>query len=184
MSTQPKEKECPTCETRFLASKDSHGRSDDGFRTYCSVKCVVESLRSGSALNCANCGKEFWVQKSRQARRRACCSLKCRSEYHTAERTTGWRGGTCTKKQSGVKSLYFPRERYVTKYVGEHRLVAAKAVGRLLEPYEIVLRINRNPKNSAPNNLFICGTVGESMSRINALGSLPYPTQSNLKTYR
>jgi len=73
------------------------------------------------------------------------------------------------------------RPGYVGKYIGDHRLVASRAIGRLVTRNEFVIRINRNPEDNRPENLFICESNSEFSKRRN--GSLPWPTDSNLRDF-
>ena len=66
--------------------------------------------------------------------------------------------------------------------MGEHRVVASREIGRLVSRDEYVIRINRNPEDNRPENLFICESNSEFSRRRN--GSLPWPTASNLCQYK
>ena len=74
------------------------------------------------------------------------------------------------------------RPGYVSKYIGDHRLAASRAIGRVVTRDEFVIRLNRNPDDNRPENLFICKSNSEFSRRRN--GSLPWPTASNLREYK
>ena len=67
-------------------------------------------------------------------------------------------------------------------YIGEHRVVASRAIGRMLEPHEPILHINNVNTDNRPENLFICDSKSEMAKR--RQGSLPWPQRSNLDSYR
>jgi hypothetical protein len=119
------------------------------------------------------------LQKKGQA---GCCSKECRAAYYTGERAGNFKNGFYTHTQSGEKHLLMPRPGYVGKYMGEHRIVASKEIGRPVTRNEIVIRLNRNPEDNRPENLFICASNSEYCRR--RQGSLPWPKQSNLKDYK
>jgi hypothetical protein len=92
-----------------------------------------------------------------------------------------WKGGVSTD-QDGEEITRMHRDNMVSKYIRTHRKIASEAIGRMLEKHEHVLHVNNNHADHRRENLFICGTVNECVRRIN--GSLPWPTKSNLDTYK
>lgn len=74
------------------------------------------------------------------------------------------------------------RSGYKAKYEGEHRLIAAREIGRPLIRGEVVICIDRNNDNFAPENLFICPNPREFGLISN--GAVEWPTASNLAAYR
>jgi hypothetical protein len=178
---RPKEKPCAHCGAVFLARSDI--RTDDGYDKYCSKTCSSESKKSGDERTCLNCGNTFYLSQSKMKQRNdeGCCSQECRKEYYQGERSRGFKGGAYVAGQSGNKMVLAKRPGYIGKYMGEHRLVASKSIGRLVTRQEYVIRINRNPDDNRPENLFICASISEFSKRRN--GSLPWPTKSNLKDY-
>jgi hypothetical protein len=97
------------------------------------------------------------------------------------EKHAHWKGGVSIDS-TGEEITYMPRDNVVGKYIRTHRKIAGEAIGRLLEQYEHVLHVNNNHDDHRPENLFICGSINECVQRIN--GSLPWPTKSNLDTYK
>lgn len=73
------------------------------------------------------------------------------------------------------------RPGYSGPYIAEHRVVASRAIGRMLFSHEIVIHVFERHDNS-PDNLFICASRSE-FNRIR-FGSLPWPTRGNLDKYR
>jgi hypothetical protein len=65
---------------------------------------------------------------------------------------------------------------------GVHRLVVEKVIGRRLKSDEIVIPIDGDKANVLPDNLFICFSKSEFKRR--DVGSLPWPTMSNLEEVR
>ena len=179
---QPTEKECPSCGDIFLATRCSHD-TPDGLRIYCSEKCRDASLRNGEQRKCVNCGQEFYLNVATQKQRPddACCSKRCSTEYHVGVLNKSWKGGRYVES-SGRSFCMFPRHDRVGKYVSEHRVVAMRKIGRLLDRWEIVIRINCTTGDNKPENLFVCGTVGDYRKRLD--GRLPWPSKSNLDTYK
>lgn len=180
---QPREKPCANCGALFVADGSSHD-SEDGRRKYCSKACQIESLRRGDEYQCLNCGAPFYLSAAalRQRGEPGCCSKKCQNEFYIGARHVGFKGGVYTHSQSGEKHLLLRRPGYVSKYVGEHRIIASREIGRLVTRGECVIRINRNPEDNRPENLFICESLSEFSRRRN--GSLPWPTTSNLSEYK
>lgn len=70
---------------------------------------------------------------------------------------------------------------YKSKYIQEHRLVASKAIGRLVRRGEEVIRLNRKTNDNSPENLYICESSSERLKLY--AGSLPWPERSNLSDY-
>lgn len=71
------------------------------------------------------------------------------------EKAPGYRGGTAENK--GYIKILSPNHPFRDKngYVFEHRLVCEQLLGRYLTTDEIVHHRDSNPKNNAPENLFI-----------------------------
>lgn len=175
---QPEEKPCQYCGTMFLAGASSHDVGGDGRKLFCSHQCANARLKNGDEKICVECGATFYVSANRKDSQ-LCCSERCRVKYYTEERSSGWKGGEY--ETGGQRFVRLPRQDRASPYTGEHRLVATKALGRLLDSWEIVIRIDREPDNNRPENLFICASMSEYAKRRN--GSLPWPHESNLGTY-
>lgn len=179
---QPTEKECPSCGATFLAGRASH-KTADGLRIFCSDKCRKEGLLRGWMKPCMNCGNEFYIRRSAQAQRptESCCSAKCQHELQQGEGAPNWKGGKYIDTGSGQRRQLCKREEAVSPYLAEHRVIAAKFVGRFLEWHEMMLHLNDKPADNRPENLFICASISEMRKRRN--GTLPWPKESNLSTY-
>ena len=178
----PEMRECPSCSGKFMAGRSSH--SEDRLRIYCSNKCRNEGLKNGRIKICINCEEEFYVHPSKDHNPNVatCCSAKCQHEYYILEKAPGWKGGAYMDNTSGMTRVLLKREGYVSPYIGEHRMVAAKSIGRLLERYEMVLHLNNIKTDNPPQNLFICGSNSEMRKRVG--GTLPWPKSSNLDVYK
>lgn len=176
-----KEKECLHCGNLFTAAKETHPDSTgDGFRKYCSKKCVTESQKKGMDANCLNCGAVFYLAHRGMRRGGGCCSQKCQNEYYKGPHVHSFKGGSFITNE-GHKFILFPRPGYVSRYCGEHRIVASRFIGRLLSRLEVVIRINKNIDDNRPENLYICESQSEFQKRFQ--GSLPWPIKSNLPEY-
>lgn len=179
---QPKEKLCATCGCLFVAARTSHS-TEDGLRKYCSNACRHKGLERGDEYQCLNCNTPFYLNAAAVRQRAApgCCSKECSKAFYTDTRSASFKRGFYTHKQMGEKHLLLPRPGYVGKYVGEHRVVASREIGRMVKRGEIVIRVNRNPSDNRPENLFICESMSEFCKR--RAGTLPWPRKSNLMNY-
>ena len=177
------DKPCATCGAIFHAGRTSHN-SEDGLHKYCSQSCRNEGLRKGEEHQCINCGKPFYLSPSTVSRRGkpGCCSDECQKAYYTGSLSHAFKKGSYTHSQSGDKHLLMERPGYVGKYVGEHRVIASREIGRMVVRGEFVIRVNRDPDDNRPENLFICESGSEYARRRS--GSLPWPTESNLQHYK
>lgn len=180
---KPLHKKCPICESMFLAKSATH-ETEDGLRIHCSRKCANEAQKSGTTRTCVCCGQEFYLSISRAQKRRdnGCCSVECQRKFYTEERNPNFKGGRYMDATTGERRVLFPLDNRVSRYISEHRLVAAKSIRRILERHEAVLHINNNKIDNHPDNLFICGSMSEMQRRIQ--GSLPWPKKSNLGEYK
>lgn len=178
---RPDEKECRNCGSVFTAGRTSTGKSEDGRRIYCSKKCAHEALKKSMERQCVECGVAFYPQNVSQNEDQCTCSTKCRVSYFSGARSPAFKGGSYTDTTTGERRVLLPRPGYVGKYIGAHRLAAARAIGRPLQRGEVVIQLNRAEKSEHPEDLFICASLSEFCRRRN--GSLPWPTQSNLATY-
>lgn len=178
-AAKPDWKTCPACDGKFLAGRTSH-TSDDGLRIYCSRKCAQEGLRCGLTKQCVCCGKPFYLSPTQLDTRpdESCCSRECQREFYRGSRSSGWKGGSYIDSNKGERFVLLERDGYVGKYIGEHRIVAARIIGRPLTRDEFVIRINSNKGDNRPENLFVCASNSEFSKRRN--GSLSWPTVSNL----
>lgn len=176
----PQVKECPTCGCAFETNK----------KKYCSHKCYAVSAKVREQLSCAQCGALFDATPFNANRKRTMnngeavfCSVRCHNDYHTGDKHPQWKGGKFIRHGRGSPEVrvLIQTPGNSGKYSSEHRVIAARAIGRALDRQEIVLHINRDRCDNRPDNLFICGSFSEAMRRMH--GSLQFPTSSNLGTY-
>lgn len=179
---KPEWKECPICGIKFWATKSSR-KTSDGLRIYCSTKCSKQ-MRRGSMRTCLCCGKEFYIApaKARQRNSGNCCSAECQKQHYTNERAAQWKGGRYLDKHTRTIRVRLERDGFASKYVAEHRVVASRIIGRMLETYEPIIHINNITTDNRPANLFICRTIAELRKRWH--GVWPWPQRSNLDRYR
>jgi hypothetical protein len=179
--TKPTDKPCATCGAIFTATK-AHHSSEDGLRKYCSKTCQIEGRKKRLDLVCLQCSKPFQRVPSAMSDRDAgCCSRECADLHYVGARSRGFKGGVHVTTQRGERHLLLPRPDRVGRYIGEHRVVATRLIGRLLTADEFVLRLNRVVNDNRPENLFVCSNSEFGRMR---QGSMPWPSTSNLWTYR
>lgn len=151
---------------------------------FCSKTCYDTAQTTGEreTFMCECCGGAFARLKSwHPGKPRRFCSDKCQRIVMVLDQHTQWKGGVSIDSD-GFQITYMPRDGVVAMYIRTHRKIASEAIGRLLERHEPVLRINNVVNDNRPENLFICGSVSECVRRIS--GSLPWPTKSNLGSYK
>ena len=176
----PAGKECAACGNVFMAERSTHP-TEDGRRIYCSKKCAGDGRLNGDWDDCAHCGKSFYKTQGRTHAR--CCSRECASAFYVGAASHTWKGGEYVDQTLGdVRVRCMPDKPGGSAYRGKHRLVAARAMGRMPERHEPILHLNRNKKDNRPENLYICTSMS-LMQRI-LMGSIPWPKGSNLSTYR
>lgn len=169
---KPVERECLTCGSLFTVSPRKVGH-------YCSAPCAKKGLekdRIGKV--CAHCGESFYVTQHRK--NEATCSRKCRDAYYLRDRAPTWKGGEVLQNERRYRRT--DREGYQAKYEGEHRLVAAREIGRTIARGEVIICIDRNNENISPKNLFMLPNFSE-LGLLMA-GVVEWPAASNLQEYR
>jgi len=94
---------------------------------------------------------------------------------HWGENNPRWRGGRIIDKNGYVMILVRPDAPHysmgskktkdgIPRYVREHRLIMAKALGRLLDRTEIVHHKDGNPSNNQLENLELCTANNHKLS--------------------
>ena len=171
------ERACENCGKMFLAHFRKERRS---WERFCSQACVGQHRHRQKATEktCAVCGTVFEVTPSRE--HHETCSWACRKTLYVRDRTAPWRGGVI--QQEGRVYRRIDREGYAGQYEGEHRLVAARVIGRPLVRGEVVICINGDNQDWRPENLFICPTM--SAWSLIRNGAAEWPTAGNLEQYR
>lgn len=150
---------CAHCGETFAVSTAAERK-----RHYCSTACRYASRVRMEARQCLICSKPFLARPSDPQRY---CSPEC-SPGH-------FKGGRYLASLTENVMV-----RHADRYIGEHRLIAAEAIGRPLRSEESVIRLAGDRHND-PANLFICASRGELIRRFR--GWLPWPARSNLKSY-
>ncbi len=191
----PVEKICLICKKSFKVIPFRKNRAK-----YCSMKCYA-SISPKVKRTCLVCEKIFYAKPSIIKKGHArYCSRYCASiirigkpnlawlgKHHTEKakkkisknnaRLSGknnhrWQGGQ-HKNTNGYIMVYKPTHPFAKQnYVRRSRIVAEKALGRYLEPNEIVHHINKTRDDDRIENLFIFETrtehsVFHSLSKTN-----------------
>lgn len=107
---------------------------------------------------CVSCGKESWVVYFRNNGHHLCHSCACKIHARSGSKNRQWRGG----KTSSRGYIYITLDRndpyYLMQgknrgYVGEHRVVMARYLGRCLTEEEIVHHKNGDRSDNRIENL-------------------------------
>lgn len=165
--------ECAECHKTFEAHRADVRRG----RKFCSTECGYENKRNQVIFECEYCGKKAQRRKSdyEKAKIHFCskeCDVKWRSEnlrgersFHygkkqtpeqvekrikTGENHHGWKGGRT------IHAGYVYMTTDDGRRVLEHRLKAEKALGRKMNPWEVVHHINGDRTDNRNCNLLIC----------------------------
>ena len=180
---QPTDKACLYCGSMFIAKRSSTATWGDGRRLYCSKQCFVAGSRSFEEKPCAVCGVMFYPISRERQENQYTCSVKCKNVFFSGVNAHGFRGGEHVQKHVNHKFvLVGKRQGYVGKYMAEHRIIISKYLGRMIKRTEVVIHINNQGLDNRLSNLYLCESMSEFGRRRN--GSLPWPTESNLKTYK
>lgn len=142
---------------------------------YCSLACRKADTMDASKRTCQNCGVKFFDHAS--TRNTACCSNQCAAQVFGGVNSHAYKGGRYTDCE-GYTVLRVGKN----KYLREHRIVAAEAVGRPLLRREIVIHLDRNRGNNALENLYIFASIGEFRERSH-LRLLPKVSNLSPMTY-
>ncbi len=175
--TRPRDIPCDHCGSIFTAHFSGNKR--DAEHRYCSTACAHGGLLKPRVTKiCAQCGDSFDLPPTRS--QEETCSKACANLYHIRDNHHAWKGGLVA--QNDRPSRRIDRDGYAAKYEGEHRLIAAREIGRQVRRGEIVMCIDENNDNMHPRNLFLCPNMTEfGMIRS---GAVAWPSASNLKDYR
>lgn len=167
------EYKCASCGIMFKGRYDRAEHNNQ----FCTKKCHVNYAPMQETRKCAECGKDFEINKHRPDKT---CGLECRNAHFIREKSHSWKGGLVLL--SDRPSRRIDREGYVGGYEGEHRLIAARVIGRPLVRGECIICLDGDNLNMAPENMFLCPNKSE-IGLIQA-GTVEWPTASNLTDYR
>jgi len=112
------------------------------------VICKAEEIKKTGTgqyiwIACPNCGKEHWVnyrfyKTGKYKERGMCASCGIHLSKNSSGASKGWLDGFGYRHIPLNKTDFFYPMTARKGYVREHRLVVAKALGRCLQPWEIV----------------------------------------------
>lgn len=145
------DRSCEQCSAAFRVKACEVRR---GGGKYCSKRCYHSAQVTGTTKDCLQCGKPFHAQVSRVARGKAMfCSRSC---SRTGEHSPQWRGGRYTS--NGYVMVLTPDHPHADDkgYVEEHRLVAERAIGKILPREAVVHHGNSIRNDNRRENLVIC----------------------------
>ncbi len=135
-------------------------------------------------VSCEYCSKERWVllKDWKRGKSKHCHACGCKYHHHHNSQSTHWgnknphwKGGKFVDKNGYImvlisqQNFFYPMARSKgthtrQKYIGEHRLIMAKALNRLLSPKEMVHHIDGNPTNNKLENLELCNANNHKLS--------------------
>ena len=180
---------CQACGNLFTGSVQRRSLGQNVEPKFCSRRCFFDS-RKMPLVACIACGKPTVPVKKKsrsgEIHRKQYCSTLCASGRIGCN-NSNWNGGSyvSTDHRSGrqvMKVLLAHQQNGIGAVtMPEHRIIAAKHIGRKLMAHEPMLHLDNNNLNNEPANLFICASRQECTKRV--MGTLPWPTQSNLTNY-
>lgn len=140
---------------------------------YCSARCKWtwtnqnRVLKPNVFFTCKVCGNavERYIEPCKQDGSQGStleyCSRKCKGRALSGENHPMWKGGRCVV--NGYVWVYQPDHPHAKSqgYVLEHRLVMEKAIGRYLDPAEVVHHKNDDTQDNRLENLQLYASNAE-----------------------
>ena len=153
-TTKPEgpERHCKRCSKAFRSYRKS--------RIYHSAACYNAARKEAARRVCLQCGASFQA-KVAHGRRQMYCSLKCLGLAHRLENHPNWAGNRRVDA-GGYRLAYAGSGRRVR----EHRLVAAKMLGRPLRADETVHHKNGDKSDNRLENLEVLTSDRHTRSHI------------------
>lgn len=129
----------------------------------------------GQIVKCAKCSKDYFLTNSnlKKSRERYCSKL-CQGlrmqELFIGKNNPMWKGGII-KDTHGYKLIKKREHPLCNKegYIGEHRLIMERVVGRYLHRFEVVHHINQIRDDNRIENLMLFNNQSEHISHHNTL---------------
>ena len=182
MSRFPRERinlNCTVCNTGYEIVKSRLGKAK-----YCSNKCRTNDTRKVDVIhNCANCGEGIQElanhrdQMKRNGADKFFCNRGCYNGFYLKKLPIG-------SKRKCPNTNYIWLKIKHDYWRVEHRVIAEDKIGRDLNyDSEPILHIDGDHSNNKESNLYICADKEEIMIILKSY-SAPYPSVSNLETYR
>lgn len=101
---------CAKCRKRIkVLSKGQRKSVRGGWKIYCSVKCKVDSSKTGTFSKCAKCNKKIWVQKADRKSRNYCsrsCSISQTNRLRTGDKHPNYIHGRAVDYRSQAFETY------------------------------------------------------------------------------
>jgi hypothetical protein len=149
---------CETCGGSF---HPEYGREKTS--RYCSKSCYHEGRWGKTPPNsCLTCGKDISDTGDRSQK---FCSVKCTGEWRSqnirGENHPTYQGAIAYGRDNRYRARRSPDHPFADSkgYVMEHRLVVEDALGRILDPGEVVHHINEEPADNRIENLEVMTTA-------------------------
>lgn len=134
------EKECCVCGRLFQIKKWDNRLKSGKEVKYCSHECAGIAIRTGTIIQCKQCGKEFYTTRNEF------CSHECANEYRSAN------AAKKVYEENGYK-VHHIRGYNKRGNAKEHRLIMEAHLNRKLGPDEVVHHINGDKLDNRLENL-------------------------------
>ena len=158
------EKQCIQCGAELFKRK-TESNFNFNKKRFCSGQCYGIYKRKPDVLRkCKCCNKSFTHPVSHP---REYCGRTCIGLNVSGNKGSSWKSGRVFCKATKSWMLWVGAGKghmgHNHSYEYEHRVIAARALGRELKTNEVVHHIDENRANNTPSNLLICSRSYHSM---------------------